>query len=111
MTGSVSEGDKYHLLENASCFVYPSIYEGFGMPVVEALSLATPVVAFRCAALEELAQDDIHFSESYDSQELATALEDVITRKDAPRGKSIGVSGYSWKKTADQTWKELAKVQ
>src|SRR5204863_1094663 len=55
MTGYVSEPEKVALMGGAEAFVYPSLYEGFGLPVVEAMACGTPVVTSNVSSLPEVA--------------------------------------------------------
>jgi glycosyltransferase involved in cell wall biosynthesis len=54
LTGYVSEGELRALYENAGCFVYPSLYEGFGLPPLEAMSCGCPVIVSQAASLPEV---------------------------------------------------------
>lgn len=61
--GTVPDSELVHLYRGAACFVYPSDYEGFGIPPVEALACNCPVVATRAAALPETLGDAAHWVE------------------------------------------------
>jgi glycosyltransferase involved in cell wall biosynthesis len=58
LTGPVSESDKYWLMKNAAFFLFPSISEGFGIPVVEAMSLGTPVITSTFTSLPEISGNE-----------------------------------------------------
>lgn len=107
LTGSVSEGDKYWLLDKATCFVYPSIYEGFGMPVLEALMLGTPVVAYRSEAVEEVASDSVVYTSSFSSDAIVESAKDIIMNPVKNTSIPEIVSKYSWIRTAELTWGEI----
>ncbi len=91
----------------ADVFVYPSYYEGFGLPVLEAMTLETPVVTSNRSCLPEIAQDAALLINPDDYQELATAILRVISdkqlRQELIRRGKIRSSLYSWSKTAQTT--------
>ncbi len=62
------------LYENALGFVFPSIYEGFGLPVLEAMQLGTPVITSNAASLPEVAGDACVMVNPYETRELARAI-------------------------------------
>lgn len=73
--GFVSEDDKYTLLKNARTFVWPTFYEGIGLPVLEAFSCNLPVVTSKRGALPEAAGKGAHYIENpYDIREVASAI-------------------------------------
>jgi glycosyltransferase involved in cell wall biosynthesis len=57
LTGFVSEDEKWSLMRHASVFVFPTLYEGFGLPILEAQQIGVPVVTSRNSALKEVARD------------------------------------------------------
>lgn len=60
-TGYISEEDKWELLKNADVFLFPTFYEGFGIPVLEAQSVGVPVVAGNNSSIPEIVSPPIHF--------------------------------------------------
>ncbi|TVQ43723.1 MAG: glycosyltransferase family 1 protein [Gloeocapsa sp. DLM2.Bin57] len=91
----------------ADVFVYPSYYEGFGLPVLEAMTLETPVITSNTSCLPEIAKDAALLINPDDYQELATAILRVISdrqlRQDLIQRGKIRSSLYSWSKTAQAT--------
>jgi alpha-1,3-rhamnosyl/mannosyltransferase len=86
-------------------FAYPSRYEGFGLPPLEAMAAGTAVVATRTGALPDVLGDAALFVESGDAEQLAAALADVLTDiavRDslADRGRRQAAR-YSWDACAD----------
>ncbi len=75
----VSDGDLPALYAGAEAFVYPSIYEGFGIPIVEAISSGLPVVACTGSCLEEAGGPDSLYVDPHDPQAFAAALLQVLT--------------------------------
>ena len=79
LTGYVSNEDLGHLYKTCSLFVFPSIFEGFGMPPVEAMGYGIPTITTKCGSLEEVTLGKaIYVSDPEDSNELKTLIEDVI---------------------------------
>jgi glycosyltransferase involved in cell wall biosynthesis len=103
-TGPVSETAKSWLLHHAMAVAYPSIYEGFGFPVLEAMAAGVPVVAADAGSIPEVAGDAAVLVEPTDEMALARAITELVTdtaRRDEfiARGRSR-VSEFSWSTTA-----------
>ena len=109
LLGLVSEEGKRQLLSNASCFVYPSHYEGFGLPVLEALAVGTPVVCSNSSSLPEVAGDAAILIDSNDVDGFANAMAKVLKEQkiaDELREKGLARAlELSWEKTAAATIK------
>jgi mannosyltransferase len=93
------------LYNQAVCLVYPSSYEGFGIPVVEAMRAGCPVVSVACKAVIEVGRDALTIAEELDPRALADAILKTVS-EDRPllieRGLSVA-QGYSWEKTHAKT--------
>ena len=91
----------------ASAFVYPSIYEGFGLPVVEAMACGTPTITSTGSALQELAGDAAVLADPHDVWSIADAMERVLADKelqDTLRKRGLQRSQkFSFKTMAEQT--------
>jgi glycosyltransferase involved in cell wall biosynthesis len=105
--GLVPEAHLPHFYSGASCFVYPSLFEGFGLPVLEAMACATPVVTSDRTALPELVDTAGLLVDPEDVEALARAVAGVLG--DAALGRELGRRGlersrrYSWAETARRT--------
>ena len=78
-TDYVPLADLPALYAGAKCFVFPSLYEGFGLPVLEAMAAGAPVVAARAGSIPEVAGDAALLVDARVPEELATAIEAVLT--------------------------------
>lgn len=79
--GYVSEEQKAALMAGASVFVYPSFYEGFGLPVLDSLALGVPVITSPRSALFEVAAEAAYFAHPERPAEIATGMIALITDK------------------------------
>jgi glycosyltransferase involved in cell wall biosynthesis len=106
-TGLVDEADLDALYRGADAFAYPSAYEGFGLPVLEALARGVPTIASDIPALREVAGDAALLVEPGDVAELAEALARVLTdaalAQDLRARGPARAAGYSWAATARAT--------
>ncbi|WP_322091622.1 glycosyltransferase family 4 protein [Paraburkholderia bannensis] len=102
--GYVSDEDLVALYRDAACFVYPSRYEGFGLPPVEALALDCPVIASRLPAVEEACRDAVLYTSPDDPAELAALLERVTA--DSALRETLRARGRE--RTAALTWRTTA---
>ena len=104
--GYVSENDRLDLLAGATVFAFPSRYEGFGHPPLEAMAARVPVVAARTGALPEVLGDAAVLVSPTDEEEIAEALLQVAS-DDELRGRlrtrgSERVSRYRWERAVDE---------
>ena len=107
LTGFVPDEDLAALYAGARVFAYPSLYEGFGLPVLEAMQCGTPVVTSNTSSLPEVAGDAAVSVSPGDGDALCEALRRVIT-DDAwaaeLRRRGLARAGlFSWDRTADLT--------
>jgi glycosyltransferase involved in cell wall biosynthesis len=106
-TGAVAEADKPALYRRAAVFVYPSRYEGFGLPPLEAMACGTPVVATTGASLPEVVGDAGALVPPGDAEALGAALLALLTDPAAARQgrerRLAQASRFSWAKTARET--------
>ena len=107
--------DKYlpQLYSQAEAFIFPSLYEGFGLPILEAMSCGVPVIASNCSSLGEVAGDAVYYVDPKKPEEIAMAMK-MITSDKKLRIKLIKdgferVKKFSWQKTAEELYKIIKK--
>ena len=103
-TGWVSEEDKSGLLSGAMVFLFPSLYEGFGLPALEAMACGTPVIASNRSSLPEVVGEGGILVEPTDVESLAEAMEALLTddalRAELRQQALVQAAKFSWEKTA-----------
>lgn len=106
------------LLSYAKLMVYPSLYEGFGLPVLEAMACGCPVVCSNVSSLPEVAGKAAYFFDPYDINSIAKAIEfgisDKVWREGIVKKGFLRVKDFSWKKTQKETfdvYKRLLKIK
>ena len=104
--GSVSDEQKKSLYANASVFVYPSFYEGFGFPPLEAMAFGVPLIASSSASLGEILENAALLVQPYQTAELAAAISNILNNENlrkiyAQRGLDL-VKRYQWKDAAEK---------
>ena len=95
------------LFRGAAAFIYPSLYEGFGLPVLEAMASGTPVITSKAGSLEEIAGDAALYVDPQDASAIGDAILAIIN--DPARRSTLVAAGharvgrYSWAAAARQT--------
>jgi glycosyltransferase involved in cell wall biosynthesis len=114
VTGYVPEEDKVALLSGAEGFVYPSLYEGFGLPVLEAMACGTPALTSNVSALPETAGDAALLVDPKDHQSIAEGIERILTdRRLRRRLAAAGIARaarFHWEETARLTAEALQRA-
>jgi glycosyltransferase involved in cell wall biosynthesis len=107
LTGFISEEEKAYCYLNARLFVYPSLYEGFGLPVLEAMEAGTPVVASHAASIPEVGGDACAYFDPHSVEELVSQIEQVLANdglREELRAKGFRrASQFTWRRTAEET--------
>ena len=105
--GHVADADLPALYSGADCFLMPSLYEGFGIPVLEAMACGAPVVCSKVSSLPEVAGEAARFIEPLTAEGLADAVRQVLSNpKMADKMLSDGMrqaGRYRWQRAADET--------
>lgn len=107
LTGFVLDKDLPYIYNRAAVFVYPSLYEGFGLPPLEAMACGTPVITSNNSSLVEVAGSAAVIVDTQKEEEIAAAIKNIISKpkiaeKLSMRGL-IQAKKYSWEKAARQT--------
>jgi len=93
------------LYRGARCVVYPSLYEGFGLPVLEAMACGAPVVTSRGGATEEVSGAAAVLVDPLDVASIASGLEEASSRRDELHAAGLErAKAFSWDRVARETW-------
>ncbi|MCL2046628.1 MAG: glycosyltransferase family 4 protein [Oscillospiraceae bacterium] len=107
--GYVTDEDKHALYSNALAFVFPSLYEGFGMPVLEAMARGCPVITSKTSSLPEIVDDAAILVDPYDVEDISSSILSVVNSESLRTtliNKGLKQSSkFSWDKTAEETEK------
>jgi glycosyltransferase involved in cell wall biosynthesis len=110
--GEATDEELARLYRGARCVLYPSLYEGFGLPVLEAMASGTPVVTSAGSAMEEVAGGAAVLVDPGDPEAIAAGIEEAGSRRAelVPAGLER-VRAFTWSRSADlveSLWRELA---
>ena len=114
LIGYVNDDELRALYSSCRAFIYPSLYEGFGLPPLEAMACGAPVIASRIAALAETIGDAARLVDPLDVQALRAAIADICENE--KRRKKMIASGpahaakFSWEKAARSTHEVYRQV-
>ncbi len=105
--GYLERQQVFDVLRNASCLVFPSFYEGFGLPVLEAMASGVPVVCSRAASLPEVAGNAAVFFDPFSVDDMAERITSVALdpqlRQELRKKGFKNLERFSWRKTAAET--------
>jgi glycosyltransferase involved in cell wall biosynthesis len=103
--GEVSDDELAALYRGAQVVVYPSLYEGFGIPVLEAMASGTPVVTSAGGATEEVAGGAAVLVDPLDPASIAAGLEQAVSRREELTARGLErARGFTWERVAAETW-------
>jgi glycosyltransferase involved in cell wall biosynthesis len=114
IAGYVDEATLVSLYSGASVFVYPSLYEGFGLPILEAMACGCPVICSDVSSLPEVAGDAALLIDPQRPEELSHALDKVLT--DSELREQMVIRGlerarkFTWQETAARTLEVFVRV-
>lgn len=110
----ISDEDLPFLYTNALCYVLPSLYEGFGLPVLEAMKYNCPVITSNVSSLPEAAGDAALYFDPMNVDDIVDKIEKVISseklRKELIEKGKKQIKKFSWEKTAKETLKVLEEI-
>lgn len=108
LPGYVPAADLPVLYSAATLAIMPSVYEGFGLPVLEAMACGTPVVSSEASSLPELGGEAARYFDPYDVDAMAATIQaawvDQELRAEMRRQGLVQAAGFSWETAAAQTW-------
>jgi len=113
-TGFVDDKDLAALYSGAEVFIYPSLYEGFGLPILEAMQSGCPVITSDCSSMAEIAGQAGLLINPENIEGMTRALERVLKdeemRKEMTKKGLVQAGRFSWEKTAEETLTAYRKV-
>ena len=114
-TGYVDDIELVNLYNKASLFVYPSFFEGFGIPPLEAQACGTPVVCSNTTSLPEVGKDSVIYCDPYDLKDIREKIELVLNDKDLQnqlREKGFeNIKRFNWKRSANKMIKIIEELK
>lgn len=104
---TISQEELTQLYQQASCFIYPSLYEGFGLPILEAMACGCPVITSNRGAMKEVAGNAARLVNPKNSHAIADAVTELLTSTElvsVVRKKGLNrAAQFSWDRTAKET--------
>src|SRR5216684_3409754 len=109
ITGWVPREELYELFRGARGFIYPSMFEGFGMPVLEAMAAGVPVACSNIPPLREIAGSTVHYFDPSSDSEIGAALRLLADGTISTEAATERAREFTWDKTARETLDYLSK--
>ncbi len=114
MTGYVEETELVKLIGSSYGLIYPSLFEGFGVPVLEAMRCNVPVITTIGSSMQEIAEDAALFADANDHKDIGDKMmllyKDENLRKQLIQQGKIVTAEYNWDKTAALLWQSIEKT-
>jgi len=114
LTGYVDEKELVSIIGSAYGLVYPSLFEGFGVPVLEAMRCDVPVITSAGSAMEEIAKDAALYADPESHTAIADQMmllyKDENLRKELVQKGRKTAAAYSWDKTAGLLWQSILEA-
>jgi len=113
--GYITLEEKVYLLKRAIALTYPSLYEGFGLPIIEAMNLGVPIITSNIASIPELVIDNALLIDPYDAEAIKEAMKKITTDSQlreslAKKGQGIA-QNFSWQECAKKTLALFTKIK
>lgn len=104
LIGTVDEQTKIKLYKNASAFVFPSLLEGFGLPVIEAMNFGLPTIVSNKTSLPEIGKEHAHYFDSFEPSSMAQNVIHAIKNdsQELKKRRTEYAKDYDWKKSAQK---------
>lgn len=104
LVGTINDEEKFWYLSHSKAFVFPSLLEGFGLPVAEAMSLGLPLFVSNSTSLPEVAGSDAFYFENYDDQSMARTIQHGLESFDEDQKNRLieRSKKFSWEKATQQ---------
>jgi len=110
----VDESELFSIYKNSLCLIFPSLYEGFGFPLLEAMKAGCPILASDTSCLPEIAAGGAKYFNPVTftgfAENLKSIIEDSDQKKNMLEKQAIRLNDFSWKKTAYETYDCYLKV-
>ncbi len=113
-TGRLEPDQLSNVLGSALAITYVSVFEGFGIPIIEAFNAETPVITANTSSMPEIAGDAALIADPFDPRSIANAMKTIVT--DTRLREKLIVRGrerkerFSWDKTAENVWESIEKT-
>lgn len=113
--GRIDDDELISLYSNAVCFIYPSLYEGFGIPPLEAQACGCPVVCSNAASLPEVCGDSVIYFDPYSVKDMRdkilSVLNDEILQNELRTKGFNNIKRFSWKRSVEQVIEILKSLE
>ncbi|MGK5054307.1 glycosyltransferase family 4 protein [Janthinobacterium sp. RB2P8] len=115
LTGYLTDTELHELYRSSKCFVFPSLFEGFGIPPLEAMACGCPVIASNATSIPEVCKDGALYFDPYNIKDLSEKMislvnNDILQKKLIERGLE-NIQRFSWNKSANVVYKLLKKFE
>ncbi len=113
--GFVNDNDMATLYSLASIYIYPSLYEGFGLPILEAQACGCPVISSNSSSMPEVGKDSVLYINPSSEKEILNALNKTIESKELRQdliSKGLkNISNFNWANTARKLYEEIKEIK
>lgn len=113
-TNYIENAQRNALIKNSKACIYPSLYEGFGLPVLEAMRIGVPIISSNASSLPEVGGEAAIYFNPYNIEELIKILDDVNNNRiDMEKRKELGIENlkkFNWEQVKENMLKEVEKI-